>query len=1077
MKDTRNPIIRPTLHGLVLALAVVALSSYVARAVPYASGVSNTAGNTWTFVLNEDATAVTVLRNGASPVTIPPTRGIHSFDMSGFSTFSINVTNNAPVGWVLTSSDSNSMCLYGSPRGVAVSQVSSNLSTFGRIYVADSAAPGGAAELIRDATTLHYRTNIGKGIYVLNADQSDCVGQAVIGLGGTNIYVNPASNGIPFNLTSPTTSSPFHLGFGPDNKLYVNLFGTIDATTCRSTNADCFGFEVVLSGVGESANAGVHTDSSSKPIVRGSTVDSSLNLFMLDGAYSGHFNSLAQWTIGGASLPWNTAPTFVGIVSPYTGGADVTCDVDIGLDGRYFTMFDRSAGTDYASILEWDTDGSTLLFDSFTFYGVSGTNPDPLRNAVACALSPDGKTFSFLRLDNSVMMLSLTNAGGPGGVIDPSTLFTLTAPATTSVTAPATGNGRQMCYDAAGNIYTVGSGQARLRAYAPGGFTVATTTSAGSFTVTKPANNVSVTASTPITTMDTTQPSGVFTLTRTGNTASQLAVGYTLTGTATNGVQYTNLPPQTVVFKAGDTSTNVYVQAKPYTPAGPTRSVIMTLNGSNSYTPASPLTATVWIIDTNHPAVVVAVHDAQFYERTNDYARFTLTRWGDTNATLSQVNVTYGGTASQTTPPQFYGWASTNFNPGDITQNVYVFPIHDGLVTGPLTVTATVGVAGDGSYDVGTPSTSGTVTRVDADDPPETVLWSDNLQTDTSANWTYLYAAAPDPTVDYDINALPPNGVGTWPFDYSALAVPPAPHNTDPTSTKGLYMTVNKNDAIAASAALNFYPNGQSFSGNYALRFDMFLIENDTASTTEYALFGLNHSGTKTNWFRNSTTTFVGVDATGWNFDGVFYDAESDGADLGQYVGYSSPTTAGINPTPITPGVGAEALTGVFKSPPWTVGSIGGGASANVYGSATPIWADVELRQVNGVISWYINHTLVFAYTNTTGYTSGNIMLGYEDGFDSVGSSGGAVIYANARVISLARPIITHIVDNAGSIQITFTANASDVVGQFVLQTAPVVNGTYADTSSTITSLGGGAFKAVKPAGAGPTFYRIRRIE
>ena len=31
----------------------------------------------------------------------------------------------------------------------------------------------------------------------------------------------------------------------------------------------------------------------------------------------------------------------------------------------------------------------------------------------------------------------------------------------------------------------------------------------------------------------------------------------------------------------------------------------------------------------------------------------------------------------------------------------------------------------------------------------------------------------------------------------------------------GLHMTVNKNDSQLAAAALNFYPNGKSFSGNY----------------------------------------------------------------------------------------------------------------------------------------------------------------------------------------------------------------------------------------------------------------------
>ena len=292
-------------------------------------------------------------------------------------------------------------------------------------------------------------------------------------------------------------------------------------------------------------------------------------------------------------------------------------------------------------------------------------------------------------------------------------------------------------------------------------------------------------------------------------------------------------------------------------------------------------------------------------------------------------------------------------------------------------------------------------------------------------------------------------------------------------------MTVNKQDVSpggAIAAALNLYPNGQSFSGNYALRFDMFLIENTGLATTEYALFGINHSGTKTNWFRNSTTGFAGVDPTTWDFDGVFYDVEADGAALGDYVGYSSPMTAGRNPTPISAGRSASTLTGVFKTPPWTPGAASGGAAANVSGTGTPIWADVDLRQINGVIYWYINHELIFAYTNATGYSSGNIMLGYTDAYDSVANAGAAVIYDNVRVVRLAGPVITAIVVNGSNVEITFTASTSDVVGQFVLQqSSPLVTGPYGDTTSTITSLGGGTFKSVKAVPTAQTFYRVAK--
>ena len=60
---TKSSLIRPTLRGLVLALAVTALSSFVARAIPYASQVSKS-GDTVTFVLNHAAQGLTVLTNG-----------------------------------------------------------------------------------------------------------------------------------------------------------------------------------------------------------------------------------------------------------------------------------------------------------------------------------------------------------------------------------------------------------------------------------------------------------------------------------------------------------------------------------------------------------------------------------------------------------------------------------------------------------------------------------------------------------------------------------------------------------------------------------------------------------------------------------------------------------------------------------------------------------------------------------------------------------------------------------------------------------------------------------------------------
>src|ERR1035441_9008735 len=122
MKDTRNLSIRSTLRGLVLALAITLLSSYVAWAVPYASGITNNAG-TVSYYLNEAATDVKIIFDGGGVgnTNAPGAqiKGLHSFSLSAHNTYKIQVTQVSAVGWMLTSDDTNPMNLYGSPRGVA----------------------------------------------------------------------------------------------------------------------------------------------------------------------------------------------------------------------------------------------------------------------------------------------------------------------------------------------------------------------------------------------------------------------------------------------------------------------------------------------------------------------------------------------------------------------------------------------------------------------------------------------------------------------------------------------------------------------------------------------------------------------------------------------------------------------------------------------------------------------------------------------------------------------------------------------------------------------------------------------
>ena len=57
-------------------------------------------------------------------------------------------------------------------------------------------------------------------------------------------------------------------------------------------------------------------------------------------------------------------------------------------------------------------------------------------------------------------------------------------------------------------------------------------------------------------------------------------------------------------------------------------------------------------------------------------------------------------------------------------------------------------------------------------------------------------------------------------------------------------------------------------------------------------------------------------------------------------------------------------------------------------GPATPrTWSEVELSQLDGRVTVKVNGILIYELTNNTAYTSGHVMLGMNDQFDSIGSA------------------------------------------------------------------------------------------
>ena len=101
-------------------------------------------------------------------------------------------------------------------------------------------------------------------------------------------------------------------------------------------------------------------------------------------------------------------------------------------------------------------------------------------------------------------------------------------------------------------------------------------------------------------------------------------------------------------------------------------------------------------------------------------------------------------------------------------------------------------------------------------------LFSDNFDSNTSANYT-LNRSSTDTAI-------------TYLFDYSTMGIPSAPNSGGTT----LGVKFEANMTLGVAAALNISPIGQSFNGDYQLRYDMWINANGPfpgggAGSTEYA--------------------------------------------------------------------------------------------------------------------------------------------------------------------------------------------------------------------------------------------------
>lgn len=297
-------------------------------------------------------------------------------------------------------------------------------------------------------------------------------------------------------------------------------------------------------------------------------------------------------------------------------------------------------------------------------------------------------------------------------------------------------------------------------------------------------------------------------------------------------------------------------------------------------------------------------------------------------------------------------------------------------------------------------------------EPVLPILFADNFDTDTSANWN-VFAGSPSGTEDYTVE---------WSFDYSTNridssatnTIPPAPNSNG--TSRGVKMTVNHNDETPEAAGVNIYPKDQTFSGDFSLRVDMWINYNGGpgggTGSTEYGIFGINHIGDKVNWHAAPSSDGLLFGVTGEGGAGLgtgatptdytTYEGDATGSPLrfeDQQGGFLDRDGNGTfeDEVPSNP-----ELNLLFPSPTFETA-----------GAPGKQWVQGEIRQVGTTVTWLINGYVIAEKSSAFGWTSGNIMLGLMDVFNSIADprEENFIVFDNVRVVDLdgaaARPRLT----------------------------------------------------------------------
>jgi Immunoglobulin domain len=503
-----------------------------------------------------------------------------------------------------------------------------------------------------------------------------------------------------------------------------------------------------------------------------------------------------------SSFPITNTPVFaatLGLNGANFGGQTVS--VAVGPNTNYvYAGFARNNLSD-GCVQVFRRDTGARVYTSLG--GTSASPSDPFRQDAAGAaessygvkISPDGRFLASLLNDSEAIVVNLTN-----GLPDVTSMIYVNS-------AQGNSTSRQLCWDAADNLY-IPFTTAIERSFTLGMTTTCVTSNDitgtnGSFQLILPPADVTI--------ANNGNASQNYCAPITGNVKFDLGtavvpapnpitVFFTVSGTATNGVNYT-IPtgtdgngvtlatnsagpagyhftfPVGTFGGSGDWVANVPIVPTASPLEGPTLTVNITLTGGTNYVKGSPGFATVNILNTGAQEFFITASSATTMNRAipGDYAEFVINRWGDLSGplgvsnpqTITLTNFTLKGTAVFPTDytagvqPFVVGQAPANgsasvaFAPGVSSITVLVGnPVsHANALQAPtnvtiipyLTNTAYIGLTNTSAegYSYNVTAAGTTLTEMDNAQGihQEVLIWSDPLTNTAGTSYAVTYAA------------------------------------------------------------------------------------------------------------------------------------------------------------------------------------------------------------------------------------------------------------------------------------------------------------------------------------------------